>query len=83
MTVEPTTNQTELEVAPDILARAKEELGKRYNKFVALSASNLCAHCGLCADQLPLLPGDRATRADTGGQGRAGAKRRTRASTIG
>jgi Fe-S oxidoreductase len=39
----------EEQASPDIVARAKEALDKRYNKFVALSASNLCAHCGLCA----------------------------------
>ena len=50
MTTEPTTAAAAAEtVTPDLVALAKEELGKRYNKFVALSASNLCAHCGLCA----------------------------------
>ncbi len=31
------------------LVEARQELDKRYNRMVALSASNLCTHCGLCA----------------------------------
>jgi len=34
----------------ELLSQARQELDKRYNRMVALTASNLCAHCGLCMD---------------------------------
>lgn len=34
----------------ELVERAHQELDKRYNRLVALTASNLCARCGLCID---------------------------------
>jgi Fe-S oxidoreductase len=34
-----------------IVERTKEELDKRYTRTLAVAASNLCVHCGLCVDQ--------------------------------
>lgn len=35
----------------NIVEQAKEELEKRFTRTMAVAASNLCVHCGLCIDQ--------------------------------
>jgi len=39
-----------VDIKTEALQRAKEELEKRLNRTLAVSASNLCTHCGWCID---------------------------------
>lgn len=40
-----------MEEQKTVVEQAKEELEKRFSRTLAVAASNLCVHCGLCVDQ--------------------------------